>query len=120
MNKNKEEIKKSRHIPRKGATTKNIIRAILLSIDERTKLSYEMCNISKKMFLDIIKLLISQGVVVNIDENRQIEDTTGFLIYDYDKAYLYTKSSFKKCLEEIEKNLIPFLNIGAAAINCVS
>ena len=114
--------KKSKHVPRKGSPDKNIIKCIILSIDERSSLTWEMCgeDFSKQRYYKIIEMLISKGIVEVIDKTKPIIDTSDLIISDHEKADYYTRSNFSKCLDRIEKDLVPFLNLAAATMNVIA
>lgn len=117
-----EIVKKSRHIPRKDASNKNILRCMILSIEERASLTCQMCGdkLDKKTYLKMLNILVDKGIAVPIENGKCIENTTDLLISDYEKADYFTKSSFRNCLIRIEKDLVPLFNIAAASINLVS
>ncbi len=123
MYKNKKtskfSVKKSKHIPKKNSPDRNIIRCIILSIDERSRLSSDMIdvNFDKKRFSKLIEVLIKQNIIEPLDKNKEIVDTLDLVISDYEKADYYVKNNFYKSLERIEKDLVPFLNLISACLN---
>ncbi len=103
------EKKISRHRPTKNTNNKNIIRCLILSIDERSSLTFEMCGISELLYLKMLNMLVEQGIAEPITNNTAIIDTTDLVIANYEKAEAYLKSNFRKSLELIEKVLVPAL-----------
>ncbi|MCI5543217.1 MAG: hypothetical protein MSA65_06735 [Mollicutes bacterium] len=114
--------KKSKHVPKKGSADKNIIKCIILSIDERSSLTWEMCgeDFSKQRYYKIIEILISKGIVDTVDKTKPITDTSDLVISDHEKADYYTRSNFSKCLDRIEKDLVPLLNLATATMNVIA
>ncbi len=114
--------KKSKHVPKKGSADKNIIKCIILSIDERSSLTWEMCgeDFGKQRYYKIIEMLISNGIVDTVDKTKPITDTSDLVISNHEKADYYTKSNFSKCLDRIEKDLVPFLNLATATMNVIA
>ncbi|MDY3904233.1 MAG: hypothetical protein SO007_03495 [Candidatus Enteromonas sp.] len=113
---------KSKHIPKAGASDKNVIKCIILSIDERKSLTWEQCgeDFGEKRYYKIINVLISKGIVEAIDNTKPIVDTLDLIISDHEKARYYTASYFSKCLDRIEKDLVPFINTAAAVVTLVA
>lgn len=112
----------SRHVPKKGSPDKNVIKCIILSIDERTSLTWQMCGegFDEKRYFKIIEILISKGIAEVIDDTKPVTDTTDLIISDHEKAEYYTKTYFQKCLDRIEKDLVPLLNLASATITFVA
>ena len=42
------------------------------------------------------------------------------VISNHEKADYYTRSNFSKCLDRIEKDLVPFLNLATATMNVIA
>lgn len=111
--------KKSRHIPKKNSKTKNIIRCVLLSIDDRSSLTCDMCgdNFDEEVYKKILEVLVEQRIIAAVNKEKPICDTADFIITDYKKAEYYMKSHFYKCLQKIEQDLVPLINLVSATLN---
>lgn len=114
------EKKISRHKPKKNKSNKNIIRCLILSIDERSSLTFEMCGISERLYLRMLNMLVEQGIAEPITNNTAIIDTSDLVIANYEKAEVYLKSYFRKSLELIEKVLVPALETTSSVFKAVA
>lgn len=81
-----------------------------------------MCgsDFDEAKFNRLLKLLVDQRIVEPIDESGKYSDTSDLIISDYDKSDYFTNSNFKKSIERIGKELVPLLNMVAAAANLTS
>lgn len=104
--------RKSKHIPKKSKGA-HIIRCILLSIEEGTLLSYEMCSkcCEKNNFYAFFKLLEGKNIIMKCDDKKEIVEstTTDFIINDYEQYRHYITNSFLLSIERITKLLISVL-----------
>lgn len=105
------EAQKSRHIPTKNAKNENIIRCILLSIEERKLLTAGMCkcSISEELFYKMLKGTMDKKITKLINENKKLEKNTDLMIDNYDEYRKCTEGNFKKAIKYISNNLLPHI-----------
>lgn len=93
-----------KHIPHKF-TDVNIIRSILLNINEHIDTDYNDYKISDTRYIAIIKSLIRFGIVSHTENNTSY-NTSELIIADID---LFNKWNKKGFYSTIEKFIIPIL-----------
>ena len=93
-----------KHIPHKF-TDVNIIRSILLNINEHIDTDYNDYKISDTRYIAIIKSLIQFGIVSHTENNTSY-NTSELIIANID---LFNKWSKRGFYSTIEKFIIPIL-----------
>ncbi len=98
-----------KHIPRKNTDT-NILRCILLNINEHRDTTFEDYKIEKKRYEILMSALLDNGIIRNIDP--QCYSTLAFVISDIEKYHAWSKSNFYRAIENYVIPLIPILPKG--------
>ena len=96
-----------KHIPKKNSNT-NVIRCILLNINERFCTEYTDYSIEKDLFDAMIGALVRNGIISLLDDNSP-EKTDSYYISDVVK---YNEWSNKGFYRPINDYIIPILNFG--------
>ena len=100
-------LKCKKHLPRKGADV-NILRCILLNINEHIDTSYEDYKIDSKRFEALMQALIKNGIVYCLDETNA-SSTIGYSIFDIEKYLSWSKSNFYTAIQKYVLPLLPLI-----------
>lgn len=94
-----------KHIPRKISDT-NIIRCILLNINDHYSVSWAELRTSKERFKVMTKALVKNGIICPL--RKDANTTSDYVISDVPKYIEWSKSDFRRAIEQY---IIPLLSI---------
>ena len=104
-----------KHIPRKKSDV-NIIRCILLNINDKIDTTYQDYEIDNTHFLLMIDAL-NQNRIVSLIKGKDKYHTNSYSITDVVKYNEWSKSNFYR---HIELYVIPFLEFGTEVLDLAS
>ena len=94
------------HVPRRYSDV-NIMRCILLNINEHFDTTCTDYHIKKDRFNALIDALLGSGVIC-VNDNTNRESTIAYDIADIEKYFEWSKSNFYRA---IERYVIPFIGV---------
>lgn len=98
--------RKQYHAPKRYSDV-NIIRCILLNINEHYDTTYTDYRIKKDRFNALIEALLRVGVIC-VNDTTIRESTIAYNIADIEKYFEWSKSNFYRA---IERYVIPFIGV---------
>ena len=93
-----------KHFPRKITDT-NIIRCILLNINDHYSVSWEELKTSEKRFKVMTKALVKNGIISPLRDDANT--TSDYVISDVSKYIEWSKSDFRRAIEQY---ILPLLS----------